>query len=498
MPAPVQNLTITFVDLCSIDDILTLSFWGDHPTDSVEFVRGEVFQDARINPGQTTIGTSNNDQATLYGNAFVLDYGGNFEVVVVDNVVYMRTMNGSDIFNYSYNGKNESVIFGEGVPPEPAIVRRDTVVRSPYLALSQDTQTFDTTVFNIKVYNGLFDTFIDVPVRFSKIKKKVQRLQSIVYSNISYLVREGFSADIDYYLANQHTLGPIPIRETEGKWCAVEMVNKLFDTVQHTTTQHLYITDGYINNNEVQANSLNSLFQGGITKSISMFSPERCYFKMQDLVKIGYYVSSDPSTEHSCPSGTLSFDPNLSTDYIASVGVVDNATEVDILSEKWIKYVAIYSIGGEPFTMSKKYFLITECQNEVWDLIFKDKTGFLQTLPLTKKSVKNLTVTSEDYSRNIVDINGSYNPLRHTTKQFNTNGGEQWTLNTDYIPEFNNDVIRQAMLSEEMWIRSQSTFEVHPVTRVDDTVTFKTQYNDKLINYTLKVKLSHKTIKSFK
>jgi hypothetical protein len=129
----------------------------------------------------------------------------------------------------------------------------------------------------------------------------------------------------------------------------------------------------------------------------------------------------------------------------------------------------------------------------------------LQTLSMSKKSTKTLNIEGTDYLRSIVDINGDYDINRHTNKQYNVGGYEEWTLNTDFIPEYMNESIKQAMLSEEIWVRPGGTYniyglirstEVYPAVRLDQNITFKTQNNDRLIQYTIKVKLSHNEVKN--
>ena len=114
---------------------------------------------------------------------------------------------------------------------------------------------------------------------------------------------------------------------------------------------------------------------------------------------------------------------------------------------------------------------------------------------MSKKSSKKLSTDSNNYTKSIVDLEGNYNINRHTKKQFNVTGTEEWTLNTDLLPEYMNAPIKEAMLSEEMWL-IDNLGNIIPVVRVDDSVTFKTSLNDKMINYTVRVNLSHNTVQN--
>ena len=112
---------------------------------------------------------------------------------------------------------------------------------------------------------------------------------------------------------------------------------------------------------------------------------------------------------------------------------------------------------------------------------------------MSKKSSKAININSTDYLRSIVDYEGDFNINRHTSKQFNVSGNEEWVLNTDFLPEYMNAPIKEAMLTEEMWL-IDAAGNIIPVIKLDSSLAFKTSLNDKMIQYTVKVKQSHNTV----
>jgi hypothetical protein len=72
---------------------------------------------------------------------------------------------------------------------------------------------------------------------------------------------------------------------------------------------------------------------------------------------------------------------------------------------------------------------------------------------------------------------------------------EEWTLNTEIMPEYMNAPIKEAMLTEEMWLIDNQG-RIIPVIKMDQNIAFKTSLNDKMIQYTIKVKLSHNTVQN--
>ena len=154
-----------------------------------------------------------------------------------------------------------------------------------------------------------------------------------------------------------------------------------------------------------------------------------------------------------------------------------------------------------------EYTVYDECRYDVYDLIFKNKWGVLETISMSKKTTKSLNISGDDYLRSIVDMNGDYDINRHTKRQLNVNGYEEWTLNTPFVPEYMNESIKQAMLSEEIWIRPAGYFQfdelvrtdyAYPAVRMDQSLAYKTELNDQNIQYTIKVRLSHNEIKNIK
>ena len=119
------------------------------------------------------------------------------------------------------------------------------------------------------------------------------------------------------------------------------------------------------------------------------------------------------------------------------------------------------------------------------EVIFYNKFGAMQSLWFFKRSNTTLNIESETFKRNIMDFSSSpmYNTAKHQMKSFNVNGVESLSLNTGYLPESFNEVIKQLLLSEEIWASTGG--QVLPVVVKTESLTYKTSVNDKLINYTI-------------
>jgi hypothetical protein len=124
---------------------------------------------------------------------------------------------------------------------------------------------------------------------------------------------------------------------------------------------------------------------------------------------------------------------------------------------------------------------------EPYKVTFVNKFGALQDLWFSLKSAESLTTTGETYKANIVDFGTlTYATSKPQVTQYNKLGKESITLNTNYISEEYNEVIKQLMMSEQVWItKLTDTEEVLSVIPKTKSVTYKTSVNDRLVQYTI-------------
>ena len=119
---------------------------------------------------------------------------------------------------------------------------------------------------------------------------------------------------------------------------------------------------------------------------------------------------------------------------------------------------------------------------------FVNKYGALQDLWFDKKSMNSINVQSNDYKASVMDFSSTptYDTSAHQNRVLDLVGTESITMNTGYIDEEYNEVFRQLMLSEQVWMtRLTDTEEVFPLRPKTQSLQFKTRVNDKLVNYTV-------------
>lgn len=134
---------------------------------------------------------------------------------------------------------------------------------------------------------------------------------------------------------------------------------------------------------------------------------------------------------------------------------------------------------------------IEECKFTPYKLTFINKFGAYQDLWMFKRSDLSISKTEEEFRSTIIS-NGSYNTYEHQYKTFNVNAKESLTLNTGFYPEEYNEVFKQMMLSERIWIEYDN--KTLPVKATSNDFSFRTRLNDKLINYTIQIEFAYDKI----
>ena len=122
------------------------------------------------------------------------------------------------------------------------------------------------------------------------------------------------------------------------------------------------------------------------------------------------------------------------------------------------------------------------------NIIFYNKFGALQNLWFFKKSTTNINITSQKFKNNILDIENSgstpsYALSKHQEKKFMANGKESITVNSGFYNEDHNEVVREMLLAEQVWVYDGTN--TLPINLKSNTLQFKKSVNDKLISYTL-------------
>jgi hypothetical protein len=137
----------------------------------------------------------------------------------------------------------------------------------------------------------------------------------------------------------------------------------------------------------------------------------------------------------------------------------------------------------------------SECKFTPYKITFINKFGVLQDIWFFKRTNETLTTKTEKFKKNIIS-SASYSISNHQDKTLTKNGKEKLTLNTGYYPEAYNEVFKEMQLSEDCWIEINS--KTLPIQVTSSSFAYKTQLNDKIINYTIEIEFAFDTINNIR
>ena len=147
-----------------------------------------------------------------------------------------------------------------------------------------------------------------------------------------------------------------------------------------------------------------------------------------------------------------------------------------------------------------KVNVLEECKYEPKKVTFINKFGALQDMYFFKKAVEKMTVKKESYKANILNTNKTYSISSHTNRDFNITAKESITLSSGFLSEEYNEVFKQMMLSEKVWITNiiETGEQVLPINVKTSNITYKTSLNDRLVDYTFDFDYSFNVINNIR
>ena len=130
---------------------------------------------------------------------------------------------------------------------------------------------------------------------------------------------------------------------------------------------------------------------------------------------------------------------------------------------------------------------------------FVNKNGALQDVYFFAKEVESMSSTEETYKSNLINMQTrTYSTTAHQYQQYNKQAKERIALSTGYVSEDYNEVIKQLMMSEQVWLTrtTDDSSNIYPVIPRTSNVTFKTSLNDKLVSYDIEFEFAFDKIQN--
>lgn len=142
---------------------------------------------------------------------------------------------------------------------------------------------------------------------------------------------------------------------------------------------------------------------------------------------------------------------------------------------------------------------VEECKHTPYKISFINKFGVVQDLWFFKRRDDSFSAEREDYKRSILEIGTSsvsYNVNKHSRQVLDIMATETIKMNTGFVTEDHNEVIKQLMVTEHCWIHQNG--DVLPI--VPSTTSFqeKKEVNEKLINFTVEFNVANNYIQDIR
>lgn len=130
---------------------------------------------------------------------------------------------------------------------------------------------------------------------------------------------------------------------------------------------------------------------------------------------------------------------------------------------------------------------VCEPKFQPYKISFLNKYGVIQDIWFFKKRTDSLDVSKEDYTRSTIAVDSNLSATYATNKAtdviIDIKSGRNVVMNTGFLKEEYTETIQQLMLSENVWIVEGSN--TYPVIPTSKQLNYKTNLNDKLINFTV-------------
>lgn len=141
--------------------------------------------------------------------------------------------------------------------------------------------------------------------------------------------------------------------------------------------------------------------------------------------------------------------------------------------------------------------MISECKYHPYKISFINKFGAIQQVWFFKRSDKRLDIEKDEYIATTLqhtDGNIDFGVYDHVNKNIAIKGTKSITLNTGYVTEDHNEVIKQMLISDYCWIHENQSSTPAPVKPKNLSFKDSLGVNEKLINFTLDFEYSHNYI----
>jgi hypothetical protein len=467
-----------------------------------------------VSSGDTVyfLGTESKEQVAkkLYDNLKIYNVASGLTYTLLDNKVRQTYL--SNIVKVAgvgdvkyFDGVWDGVWGSNGAPSNTTIVDGGVVntfvpaslvmARSPYIVTYPISANQNKVTFNVTIFNGTYDQTNLPQPQYQISKQRLTTSDTVLYLDISDMVRSYLSPNIDAYLSsNTPPYRGQPVGNTDTVW--VNIAATIYDVngnISTTSNKKYLALDGYLypEYGDISAAATPIFMTSNETDvNESAYYPFKIHYSTVGLAAIQRITDKG---QLNLMDFNTNYNPNNNANYIQNLAVNFSGCN------EYVDYVFFYPNQSGSGT-KKRFHKVKECRYDPVDIYFKNKYGVFQTITFFKRADEEINVDSKTYNRSILKSDGTFNSKKHTTVSYNVNGKQQYTLNSGVVKDYMNSSIKELFLSDEVYMKFQSSVGsfVRPITILDKSWLKKTQINDKAYSFQLKVGVAQDIINNIR
>ena len=377
--------------------------------------------------------------------------------------------------------------------------------RSPHYVGLQDANIAYATL-DIEVYSGNKNTGYTGTPQYS-LRKQLIAGDIKIFFEVSELIRDYLDIKFAgfYFAADEfHTCKWVRMTKTSfdsngGQLTQATSTDLVIDGYSYFEEDNFY---SYTGKNILMSNREVFALDDNIYRIPLYIGEEVSVAFLRDGEIVGTYTNAGGSlltTEqvaHISINGISAYDSFISRIVKTNGEFENNKCISQYLNTLSIGKVDTIHIGNTDGTLDIiNVKTIDECRYEPKKITFVNKFGVLQDMYFFKKKVEQMTTKRESYKANTL-IGNQYDTTIHTKRDFNITANESMTLSSGFLSESYNEVFKQLMLSEKVWITNLTNTDeqVLPINIKTSDITYKTSLNDKLVEYTIEFENSYNVL----
>ena len=172
---------------------------------------------------------------------------------------------------------------------------------------------------------------------------------------------------------------------------------------------------------------------------------------------------------------------------------IDNYVDINLVDE-----IRVYRDG----TYDKIKVRTMECNKYPnRKITFLNKNGAFQDIYFFGRETDSTETTSERYKANVINLQtASYSTTAHQYQQYDKQGKNKVVLNTGFVSEDYNEVIKQLLFSEKVWLTKTTNDEstIYPVIPLTKSVSYKTSLNERMVEYAVEFEYAFDAVQNIR